>query len=323
MKKGFIYLLGLAVLTAGLVGCDRKGLDDGLSDQIVFDVGAGYTAVVGTKAVDETVHDGTTNFLGSFNVSVIGLNGTSFAPVHSNVEVSRVGSSSTYRGTMSWPKEDKQYSFYAIYPQMSLTIGSSGTTATDEALQPTISVNGAVSGEDALQDIVVAYAPYEDPGTASYKVTKSLAFKHIFARLGSVSADTNLPGTVTGLSIKMKPVLSGTYNLYAGVSGYSAATAESPTAAQVQAGWSDLPATPAEVTIFGGSSNPSDFLLVPGEYELTASWTYGSENYVVAKKVMFKPGKTTNLTVNVSLAEISFEVSVEPWAIDNQYVLFI
>lgn len=107
------------------------------------------------------------------------------------------------------------------------------------------------------EDVVVAHVPYP-----LRHVKNTVTFVHPFAYINDVVVTAEAGWTLSGVSLTLTPVVSGTYNLKEG-HGMTDGT-----------GWSDTaegdPVNIAPST--AGTSHP-DLLLVPGTYEVTAAWT--------------------------------------------------
>lgn len=109
-------------------------------------------------------------------------------------------------------------------------------------------------------DLLVARLPY-----AERKVKNEVVFEHAFARIDDVVISAAAGCTLSGVSLMITPVVSGTYNLKRGV-GHHDGTGWS---------WSDPEDLGAEQNIApatAGTSHPG-LLLVPGTYLLRAAWT--------------------------------------------------
>ena len=115
--------------------------------------------------------------------------------------------------------------------------------------------------------------------------------------------------TLSGVSITLVPKTGGTYNLFSGA-GKTDGT-----------GWSSVSngsATGIANATAGTKAN--DIYLVPGTYELTASWTATKGDYTQTftdkkKTVAIVGGKVNKLstTLGGSADEIEFSVTVNPW----------
>ena len=142
-----------------------------------------------------------------------------------------------------------------------------------------------------------------------YKVKNTLEFKHVFARLGDVQVNAVNGYAVSGVSIMLTPLVSGTYNLFAG-NGKDDGT-----------GWnSTVAGTPVNIAPEAPGTKSNDIYLVPGTYVLTASWTASKGDYTQtftskARSVFFAAGKVTKVVASLSgdAHEIQIHVSMNEW----------
>lgn len=250
--------------------------------EVVFRAaGPVFDAAVATKA---TVENQTT--LTSFNVAAAtGIAGASDAQVWNGV-FSKDGS--LFKGGKYWPSTNPTYHFYASNAAV------------------TVSASGATVAAANTKDVVCAYLPASEVG---YKATNSLAFEHVFARIGDVTVSAATGYTLSGVSITLVPKTGGTYNLFSGA-GKTDGT-----------GWSatiDGTATGIANATAGTKSN--DIYLVPGQYELTATWTATNGNYTQTysnkkKTVSIVGGKVNKITTTLGgeASEIEFNITVADW----------
>ena len=107
------------------------------------------------------------------------------------------------------------------------------------------------------EDAVVAHVPFP-----ARHVVNSLTFIHPFAYINDVVVTAASGWTLSSVSLVLTPVVSGTYNLKMG-DGHTDGT-----------GWSNTAEGSSQniAPSTAGTSHP-DLLLVPGTYEVTASWT--------------------------------------------------
>ena len=280
MKKYFSFLAGAALLACATVSCNKAGVTDSISqaedDQIVFrSQGPSIEAGIDTKTTALTSLD-------SFKASA--TKGASETQVWTNATFTKSGT--VYKGDKWWPKDDETYHFYASNAE--LTYSSSGNTV--HASNTT--------------DVLCAYM-----ASPTYKGVNTLQFKHIFARLGSVTVSASEAYTITGVDIKITPITGGTYNLKTGSdktdgTGWSETTAGAATAI--------ANATP------GTKSN--DIYLVPGTYALTATWTATKGEYTETftsktVNVNLVAGKINNISASLKgdATEITFKVEIASW----------
>lgn len=281
MKKTLFYL-ALAAIAA--CSCNRSKNDSGAPGQILFT--APFSASVDTKTSEV---DATALQSGGFNVSAVKGSGGSDTEAWTNVHFTNDGN--VYTGGKWWPISDPSYRFYASNSALSFTQGGATVSASND------------------KDIVCAYA-----SSPIYKATNQLRFRHIFARLSDVTVSAIDGYTITGVSMSIVPIVSGTYNLYLG-DGHTID----------RYGWSDTQEGSA-VSIADSTpgTRENDIYLAPGNYIITATWTatkgdYSEtfSNYIVT--VVLTSGKMNN--INCSLGgdaeSISFKVSVAPWTETN------
>jgi len=191
------------------------------------------TVTVQTKATEVTA---TTLSSSGFRVSATTGAAGSEAAVWTNIAFAKSGT--TWTGNKYWPASNPSYHFYA-----------SNATLTHTAAGATVAATSAT-------DVVCAYMP-----SPTYKVANALTFEHIFARIGNVVV-TQVPGyTISGISLYVTPKTGGTYNIRTGA-GHSDGT-----------GWSGLTTGSSTRIANAGGTNSNDLYLVPGDYELTCSWT--------------------------------------------------
>ena len=283
MSNKAIFFLGLLVATVW--GCEKENTPTTFAprEKISFRVSVADFSLQPTKAA------AVTEAPASIGVSAVNGSAGSDAEVWSNVVFSKESGGSVWQSTLLWPDENQNYRFYAVYPtsyQMSFAAGG-----------PTIAASNA-------HDVITAYAGAPTYNSAS---GNSLVFNHIFARLSAVTVNSEYD--LSNVSIKMTPRTGGTYNLYAG-NGKSDGT-----------GWSSVTSGSEVVVADASGLNSMDIYLVPGEYELTASWTATIGDYeqtftnktAVVNLVAGKTNKVT-ATLNASGVPIQFSVSLTPWA---------
>lgn len=241
---------------------------------------AGIKASVSTKA--DVVES-----LDAFNVGcVTGVIGSSETEVWNASFVSDGASSPTYSAGKYWPLNDAEYKF--LSSNAALTHTDSGYTVT---------VN-----DD--KDIVCAVL-----ANPVYKTKNTLTFNHIFARLGVVEVSAASGYTISDISITVTPKTGGTYNLVTG-NGHSDGT-----------GWSNfVTGAPVEIAQAVPGSKANDLFLVPGDYELTATWTATRDDYTETftdkkQTVSLAGGFVTKITAELTGdgTELSFGVTVTPW----------
>ena len=187
-----------------------------------------------------------------------------------------------WTGGKWWPNTDESYRFYAVYPSSySISYASSGSTI-------------AASNSN---DVVVAYK-----ASSTFNDVNELEFEHIFARIGDVTVVSDGGYDLSNISITIVPKVSGTYNL------------------RTKA-WSSV--TAGSSTVIGSSVGTvnRDLLLVPGTYEVTASWTAShgsySENFSgMVLNVNLPVGKISNITFGLTGdgPTVNLSVSMSNWS---------
>ena len=177
-----------------------------------------------------------------------------------------------YEGDMFWPDEDQGYHFYASSQVMASTF------------------EGVTVDVDGSEDVVCAYK-----GDPTYGASNTLQFKHIFGRLRNViiqAADGCLISN-SSISAVFTPVTGGRYDIYEGY-GHSDRT-----------GWYRL-AEGSDISVVNGGlgSKAVNAWLVPGDYEITLSWSSNRSgdinNFTNVKTTMFvEAGKLTDWTITL------------------------
>lgn len=283
MKK--IIFLSIAAAIVLTISCNKDGGTAGEvaeTSEVVFRAGGPvFDADVTTKA---TVVTSAT--LSSFNVAAAtGTAGSADVQVW-NGAFSKDGA--VYKGGKFWPSTNPGYHFYAS--NATLTAGASGAT---------VAANSA-------DDVVCAYLP---AGDVAYKTVNSLSFEHVFARVGDVTVSAAAGYTLSDVSITLVPKVSGTYNLFSGA-GKTDGTGWSGTVAGSVTGIAN--------TTAGTKSN--DLYLVPGEYELTATWTAKRDDFTKTysgktKTVSIVGGKVNKITTTLGgeAEDIIFDITVAEW----------
>ena len=205
--------------------------------------------------------------LSSFYVSASNGSTSSQTNVWSSVQFTQVSGSSpaVYKGSKVWPTSNPSYRFYAS--NVPLTYDQSGAQ---------------VSATNAT-DVVVAYLAVSN---VTYKAKNTLTFKHIFARIGTVTVTAESPFTISNVNITITPVTSGTYRLFYD-DWYSMTTGSATTIASA------------------AGTNNNDLYLKPGIYSLKASWTAtnGSYTETFSNKyvdITLVEGKVNNITCTLS-----------------------
>ena len=344
MFKKAITTAFMAIMAVTFTACHKNQpvvLDEQPSDgSIVFGIQPGEGLVTGevtTKAIKPATS--VTTFKAECSTDVHGK-----TVVWNNRAFTNNGSG-TYMASPKayWPSTNTGYTFYAVcaaptdanaavITSVPDITAASGTNAADG---PTIAVPVNYG-----RDLICAYLPYDSssPGTtgtptagkAVYKAKNNLEFKHVFARISTVSV-TNADGaaTISNYTIKLKNVKTGgTYNLKTG-NGQTNGT-----------GWSSLlpadgtnpillsnagslaPGAAASTTGSVYNATDQSLYIVPGTYKLIATWTASVDQYTQTytskestASFAFVGGKINaiNCRLTGDPAELQFSVSVAEW----------
>lgn len=143
--------------------------------------------------------------------------------------------------------------------------------------------------------------------SANSSTAPSVSLKHIFARTGTLTCNTQSGYTISGVSWKITG--SSTVNGTAGT--YNIATGSWTSASSKLSGATDI-------------TSSSDMYLIPGTYTITVSYTLTtgdySQSFTKSGNVTLVQGKVNNLTctaIGGSAAGISIGVSLDPWGTEN------
>ena len=134
----------------------------------------------------------------------------------------------------------------------------------------TFAAAGTIVSATNTTDVICAYLT-----SSTYKAKNTLSFEHIFARIGNVTVSADAPYTISNVNISITPKTGGTYNLRTGA-------------------WSSTTDGSSTTIASAIGSNSNDLYLVPGTYQLTASWTATKGSY---------REDFSNKTVNITLVE--------------------
>lgn len=290
-RKG-LMAVALCALVAGFVSCNKNEAPAEIEspghpdDEIVFQAGD-FTAETKAGTVGSTAAVIDYSQMPSINVScTVGSAGSETA-VWTNAPFALEGG--YYSGGKYWPV-NAQYNGYHFY-------------ASNAALSHNAS--GARVSASASTDVVAACLP--DP---VYKLPNELVFEHIFARIGEVTVTAESGYTVSNVSITVTPLVSGTYDIRAGLNHTDAT------------GWSGTSAGSAVKLADAVGVNANDVYLVPGQYTLTAKWKAALVSNPTVVLDYTATGKTTSLDfvkgkVNKFTAvlggEMVFGVSLAAW----------
>lgn len=281
-----------------LSGCEKgteniNESESGLGmEQISFTVVNPISADVITKVDDVTTSTVEAN---GFRAAATKVVGSAVTDVWHNVLFSKSGTQ--YVGGKYWPIVNPGYSFYATNSDVTMTMGSSGAV---------------LSGITADKDVICAYLP---SASVTYKVSNALSFEHIFARVTSVTVAAVTGYTISDVTISLVPKTTGTYTIAAGAE-HSDGT-----------GWSSTSGS-ATVNVYRNAGSPgigdqsNNVYLIPGSYNLTASWTATRGEYVqsfsktVSVNIVGGKRNTISTTLGGNATELVFTVNVAEWG-DN------
>ena len=292
MKHLAAILLTICVILH--LSCSKETTKDApvrsRSGEITFAAG---DVVPVTKA---SVVTATTLGMTGFNVSAAKGTPGSETEVWTNVAFSKNGN--VFSGGMFWPFSDESYCFYAANAPLAF-----------QAAGGKIAAANATTAAD--KDIVAAYLPYGTTSTttAVYMEENTLTFRHIFARIGSVTVSAKSGYTVDNISISITPKISGDYNIRTG-EGHTDAT-----------GWSSTSnGSPVGIANATPGTKANNLYLVPGTYTLTLGWRATKGDYVktysgVTKDVDIAKGNvnTISCTLGGEAQEIVISVALNPW----------
>jgi len=282
----------LLLLTAFLTACQRESVpaltppdSTGRVPVVLLAEGDCFENEIGTKA-GVTVTNGTN--LTSFYASA--TTGTSGSETESWTSVEFTRNGDLYTGGKYWPLSNPGYHFYGSNCPLTFTAAGNTIQATTD------------------QDIVCGYL-----SSSGYKSANSLTFRHIFARLGTLTVNEKDGYAISNVSITITPKTGGTYNLRTGDGRYNGT------------GWSNL-TTGAAVELTNGTpgSKDSDLYLVPGSYTLTATWTATRGEYVETftaktREVELLAGTVINISTILGGRAVPLElkVFVVEWGTDS------
>lgn len=305
MIRLFNIILKLAVLFGMAMfltlSCQRSSLpavepEEVFTETQVSFIPKGVEDGAATKAEVVSSLDAT----GFYASAVTGTPGADVA-AWTNVQFTKIGDD--FVGGKYWPASNPSFRFFGSNAPLTYT------------------ATGATVSASNTTDIVCAYKD-----SPVYGARNTLQFDHIYARVGAVTVSATAPYTVSDVTIYLVDAKTGgTYNLYTGA-GHSDGT-----------GWSNLtPSVATDLQIYrnagsivsgnSGTGTSPDLYVVPGEYELKASWTAsvgdyseGYETMSSTSTVSIQGGKVN--TISCSLAgdasEVRFSVGVEAWGTRN------
>lgn len=338
-KKLFIAILVASMASVSFIACQKHSdASDELMPSdgaITFGVsGEGLvTGEVTTKATTITPTTSVTNFKA---LAVTGTPGSSESAVWNNRQFSN--SSGTYSASPKayWPSSNASYSFYAVAagPRNSAAaVVTDVPNMTAAAGGPSISVPVGYG-----RDLICAFLPYStgtagtpEAGKAIYKTKNNLVFRHVFARISTVSvSNVDAAATISNISIWLKNTKTGgTYNLYTGRAsnngtGWSSLLPADGTNELLLQNTSSSLAPGSSASTTGSVYNATDqsYYIVPGTYKLIATWTASVDQYTQTysskestASFSFVGGAINAVSCRLSgdPAELQFSVSVTDW----------
>jgi len=185
-----------------------------------------------------------------------------------------------FSGGKRWPSYDPHFRFYASNADLSYN------------------ADGATVEARNTQDVVCAYQ-----NSPTYEAVNPLSFEHIFALVAGMSLKWEPGYVLSDILITFQPGTGGTYNLRTGCgitdgsAGWSSLI--TPTEATTMFLYPDPGAIPAQANPYNPEvstpvmTNTLDLLLVPGEYEITATWTAALREDELQHKKTYTSQKST------------------------------
>ena len=260
--KSIVTLVAVAVAGVSCLQLEQPGMvDSPFGDGIVFEVKPHTTAQTKAAEVMESFGDGimvTTSStpmpdpfvadgtkasavtsLSSFYVSAVTGSAGSESSAFNSTQFTQVPGSSPAVYKGSKFWPASNQNYKFYASNRPLTFAASGTT---------------VSATNTT-DVICAYLT-----SSTYKAKNTLSFEHIFARIGNVTVSADAPYTISNVNISITPKTGGTYNLRTGA-------------------WSSTTDGSSTTIASAIGSNSNDLYLVPGTYQLTASWTARQGSY--------------------------------------------
>lgn len=276
-RNKFIYLLLPVIFFLIIAGCS-KDVDSGESGvPIVFAANDVFTAETKVDAVT------TSNLTSIYVTATRGAMGTS-SEQSFWTSVNFTKNAGVFSANKFWPASDPGLHFY----------GSSAPMA--------FSSNACSVSVNTSSDVVCAVLP-----SPSYAQQNAFVFQHIFARLGMVTVNAPAGFSVSGVSVKVTPRTSGTYNLLAG-NGFTDGT-----------GWSGV-TNGLETTL----STSNDLYLIPGSYDFTVIYTLSkgdwTHSFTKVANASVIAGSVNNITMTVpseQVSEIVISISLSSWGVQN------
>lgn len=241
---------------------------------------------IDTKAVTETTQATLTS------VQVSAYSRTQGKWLWSNVTFTQ-GSNGRFTGSMFWPSTDQDLAFYAANYDIK-------TTDNSFTVKPTT----------CGKDIVCGYKG----SSVQYLGLNTIELKHIFTRIGTTVVSSRDSYEISGLSLKITPLVPGSNTSYdIGSSTWSNPVADTPVTLSSEIG-----------------TKQNDFMMIPGKYKFSATWTASKKGYtqtytnVESAEFELKPGYKygINCTVGGNASDLELSFTVENWKSDSINIVF-
>lgn len=263
-----IETIAAAVLALAFASCQKEAPDN-VSGSFATETRVVFT-VSETKAPEVVTIDN----LDKFYCSAVAVNGSQESSVWSNALFHKVEDQGAvkYEGGKVWSSTERTYRFYASNAEMLLDAG-----------------HQCVRVDNKTLDVICAFN-----NNPSYKQENALEFKHILARVSTVSMK-GLPEEATDVTVSLKYHESGIYDILKGANGSASA-------------WSNLSAL-KEGTLSIGPDN--DFWIIPGTYAVTVSFKDAAgSTYTASQELDFLAGHTCYLSCDADLSKQDIVIGI-------------
>lgn len=271
MKKTLLIIAAIS----SFVSC-VKDTEQAEQKEIAFTAAESFSADVITKAT--AVASISKFYVTATTTSTTG----SETKLWDNKEFTKASNDTKFTSSgIYWPASQKAMHFYA------------------SNLSPVFSGGDVTVSANTDTDVVCAYLD-----SPSWKSVNQLTFDHILARLGRCTITAPEGYTGSNLSITIKPMTGGTYNLRT-------------------ASWSSQTEASSAVVVtnsFDGGGTVNDIYLIPGQYTLTAKYTLTkgtySQSFTKTASVTVSAGCINLISATLpqgNATDIQFTVSVNEW----------
>lgn len=275
MKKTF-SILAAALTVFAAASCQKTPYslpgDDG---QVTFTVAGELNVSVTTKAGVTPVTS-----LSGFNVYATSGSAGAETSEWGQVPFSLEEGTNVYKGGKYWPNTEVSYHFYASNADIAFA------------------ADGCTVEGDGTSDIVCAYNPSPVYGTQN-----SLAFEHIFARIGKVIINPQEGYDISDIKVNITCPTAGKFNIRTGA-GKTDGT-----------GWTKGDASD-HLLAYGDN----DLYVLPGTYRISVSYSLKrdawSDSFEKSATVDIVGGKINNIigtAIGGKASDISFNISVADW----------